>query len=49
MITILLGVYPKPVLDITTPAVAKLINDNRTALALDHGSGKLALTTKAAP
>jgi NADH-quinone oxidoreductase subunit M len=36
-ITIALGVYPKPVLDVTTPAVAKLISDNKTALALDHG------------
>src|SRR6202142_39879 len=37
IITIALGVYPKPVLDVTTPAVAKLISDNKTALALDHG------------
>jgi NADH-quinone oxidoreductase subunit M len=37
VITIALGVYPKPVLDVTTPAVAKLISDNKTALALDHG------------
>ena len=36
VITIALGVYPKPVLDVTTPAVAKLIADNKTALALDH-------------
>src|SRR5476651_1804566 len=36
VITILLGVYPKPVLDVTTPAVAKLIADNKTALAMDH-------------
>ncbi|HEX4270063.1 MAG TPA: NADH-quinone oxidoreductase subunit M [Rhizomicrobium sp.] len=36
IITIALGVYPKPVLDVTTPAVAKLINDNKTALALEH-------------
>jgi NADH-quinone oxidoreductase subunit M len=36
VITIALGVYPKPVLDVTTPAVAKLISDNKTALALDH-------------
>jgi NADH-quinone oxidoreductase subunit M len=36
VITIALGVYPKPVLDVTTPAVAKLISDNKTALALDR-------------
>ncbi len=36
VITILLGVYPKPVLDVTTPAVAKLIGDNKTALLFDH-------------
>ncbi|MDB5735638.1 MAG: NADH-quinone oxidoreductase subunit [Alphaproteobacteria bacterium] len=36
VITILLGIYPKPVFDVTTPAVAKLIADNKTALAMDH-------------
>ena len=36
VVTILLGVYPKPVLDVTTPAVAKLISDNKTALTIDH-------------
>ena len=36
VITIALGFYPKPVTDVTTPAVAKLIADNKTALALDH-------------
>src|ERR1700710_433845 len=38
VITILLGVYPKPVFDVTTPAVAKLISDNRTAVALIHAN-----------
>jgi NADH-quinone oxidoreductase subunit M len=42
VITIALGVYPKPVLDVTTPAVAKLISDNKTALALDHAHGAFA-------
>jgi len=37
VITIALGVYPKPVLDVTTPAVAKLVKDNQAALALVHG------------
>jgi len=36
VITIALGVYPKPVFDVTTPAVAKLIHDNQTALAQDR-------------
>ena len=36
VITIALGVYPKPVLDVTTPAVAKLVQDNKLALAHAH-------------
>ena len=36
VITIALGVYPKPVFDVTTPAVAKLVHDTQTALARDH-------------
>jgi NADH-quinone oxidoreductase subunit M len=36
VVTILLGVYPKPVFDVTTPAVAKLIADNKAALLIDH-------------
>ncbi len=42
VITIALGFYPKPVLDVTTPAVAKLIADNKTALAMDHATGAFA-------
>ena len=42
VITILLGIYPKPVLDVTTPSVAKLIADNKTALLIDHGHGAFA-------
>jgi NADH-quinone oxidoreductase subunit M len=34
--TIFLGVYPKPVFDITTPAVAKLLQDTKSAIALEH-------------
>jgi NADH-quinone oxidoreductase subunit M len=49
VITILLGVYPKPVFDVTTPAVAKLISDNKTALALEHAPAKVAINRKAAP
>ena len=36
VITIALGVYPKPVFDVTTPAVAKLITDSKASLAMDH-------------
>jgi NADH-quinone oxidoreductase subunit M len=36
VVTVLLGVYPKPVLDVTTPSVAKLISDNKASLALEH-------------
>jgi NADH-quinone oxidoreductase subunit M len=36
VITIALGVYPKPVLDVTTPAVAKLVKDNQYALMQVH-------------
>jgi NADH-quinone oxidoreductase subunit M len=34
--TIVLGVYPKPVFDVTTPAVAKLVHDTQGAIALAH-------------
>ena len=47
--SILLGVYPKPVFDVTTPAVAKLISDNKTALALAHNPSKVAVNQKASP
>jgi NADH:ubiquinone oxidoreductase subunit 4 (subunit M) len=36
VITIALGVYPKPVLDVTTPAVAKLVSDTKAAQMLAH-------------
>ncbi len=42
IITIAMGVYPKVVTDVTTPAVAKLITDNRAALAHDRAVPKLA-------
>ena len=47
VITILMGVYPKPVLDVTTPAVAKLIQDNKAALAAEH-TNKVASVEKGA-
>ena len=36
IITILMGVYPKPVFDVTTASVRNLITEYHTALALDH-------------
>jgi NADH-quinone oxidoreductase subunit M len=45
VVTIALGVYPKPVFDVTTPAVAKLMSDNKAMLALDHAP-KLASVNK---
>ena len=48
VITILMGVYPKPVFDVTTPSVAKLIHDSQASLAMDHSGHKLAIQ-KAAP
>jgi NADH-quinone oxidoreductase subunit M len=48
VITIALGVYPKPVFDVTTPAVAKLVSDHKTALMLDHAGHKLAVLNKGA-
>ena len=46
VITIALGVYPQPVFNVTTPAVAKLIEDNKTSLAFDHAK-KVAIIQKA--
>jgi NADH-quinone oxidoreductase subunit M len=47
IITVALGVYPKPVFDVTSPAVAKLIHDNKVALAMDHEK-KIAVAQKGA-
>jgi NADH-quinone oxidoreductase subunit M len=43
-ITILMGVYPKPVFDVTSASVAALIDQNKTSLAMDHAP-KLAQET----
>src|SRR5580698_7842853 len=48
VITILMGVYPTPVFNVTTPAVAKLISDNKTALMLDHADHKVAVLNRGA-
>jgi NADH-quinone oxidoreductase subunit M len=47
VVTVLLGVYPKPILEVTTPSVAKLISDNKTALTLEHAK-ELALASSGA-
>jgi NADH-quinone oxidoreductase subunit M len=36
VITILMGLYPKPVFDVTSASVANLIAEHKTALAFDH-------------
>jgi NADH-quinone oxidoreductase subunit M len=46
VVTIAMGIYPRPVFDVTAPSVAKLINDNRTALAIDRGVPKLAFAKR---
>jgi NADH-quinone oxidoreductase subunit M len=35
-VTILMGIYPKPVFDVTSASVANLLSEHRTALAIDH-------------
>ena len=47
--TIILGVYPKPVFDVTTPAVAKLVAGTKAAIALDHAAKTTAMNKGAAP
>ncbi len=46
VITIAMGVYPTVVTNVTTPSVAKLITDNKAALALAHAGNKLATLEK---
>jgi NADH-quinone oxidoreductase subunit M len=36
IITILMGIYPKPIFDVTSASVAHLIQQNQTAAALAH-------------
>jgi len=47
--TIILGVYPKPVFDVTTPAVAKLVADTKAAIALHDAGNATAMNKGAAP
>jgi NADH-quinone oxidoreductase subunit M len=44
VITIALGVYPRVVTDVTTPAVAKLVRENQQAVMMDHVAARLAGT-----
>jgi NADH-quinone oxidoreductase subunit M len=44
VITIALGIYPKVVTDVTTPAVAKLVHDNQQAVMMDHIAARMAGT-----
>jgi NADH-quinone oxidoreductase subunit M len=36
VVTILMGIYPKPIFDVTSASVDNLISDYKTALAIDH-------------
>ncbi|MGZ5932768.1 MAG: proton-conducting transporter transmembrane domain-containing protein, partial [Rhizomicrobium sp.] len=36
VVTLLMGLYPKPVFDVTSASVANLITEYKTALAIDH-------------
>ena len=42
VITILMGIYPKPIFDITSASVANLIEQHRAAVAYDHAPPKVA-------
>ncbi|MDE3115259.1 MAG: NADH-quinone oxidoreductase subunit M, partial [Pseudomonadota bacterium] len=46
IITILMGLYPKPVFDVTSASVANLIQEHKTALALVHAPELAALTAE---
>jgi NADH-quinone oxidoreductase subunit M len=42
IITLIMGVYPKPIFDITSASVANLIQQHNAAIAYDHAPPKLA-------
>ncbi len=42
VITILMGVYPKPIFDVTSASVANLIAQHRAAVAYDNAPPKIA-------
>jgi len=45
VITILMGVYPKPIFDVTSASVANLVQQHKTAVAYDHAPPKVATQT----
>jgi NADH-quinone oxidoreductase subunit M len=45
VVTILMGVYPKPVFDVTSASVAALLDQNKASVALDRAPPKLAQET----
>ncbi len=48
IVTILLGVYPKPIFDVTGVSVQNLIEEHKTALAIDRAPKLAADVTKGA-
>jgi len=42
IITIVMGVYPKPIFDVTSVSVANLVQQHRAAIAYDHAPPKVA-------
>jgi NADH-quinone oxidoreductase subunit M len=42
VITIVMGVYPKPIFDVTSASVANLVQQHKAAIAYDHAPHKLA-------
>ncbi len=48
IVTILMGIYPKPIFDVTSVSVANLIQHEKQALALDHASKVASLASGAA-
>jgi NADH-quinone oxidoreductase subunit M len=44
VLTIVLGIYPKPVLDISSASVAQLIENYQHALGAVHAAGLSAVT-----
>jgi len=42
VITIIMGVYPKPIFDVTSASVANLVQQHRAAIAYDRAPPKVA-------
>jgi len=45
IITIVMGVYPKPIFDVTSASVANLVQQHKIAVAYDHAPPKVATQT----